>query len=463
MTIDSAGPTRAERMLRSALFLVWMVVTAFVVARHEPWRDEADTWLLARDASLSTILSQADSYGSPALWQVLLMAPAKAGLPIAAQQWINWTFCAFVVWLIVFRFELPWPARLTGVVTFQFAYEYAVVSRSYAMGIALVAGSVALWRRRSEHALAIGALLALAANTSVHALILAAAAAVAIAVDSTIEPRRRLATCLLFGGGLLAAVAQLYPPGSFVEIAPRGAIHRAMAGAVAPLGPTPIGGFAGCLAAAAILLSVWRCRTTLSFLLFALVGYGVLFQVVYLGFPRHHGFLLVSMIFAMALFAAERSAKEVRLAGIVLALAFVPSVVDAFNYGRLDIARPYSGGVAAARAIETHVPAAMPVAAHKPGAAESVLVHLARRSFYYPQLARDGSFMRWDQEYWSSTRISSSEAIALAERHYAGRGYAMLLDTPLPPEYAALFDVVAVEGRDVFSDTAEIYAVCLRR
>ena len=52
---------------------------------HEPWFDEIQAYLIARDASVHDILFHLPHYeGHPPLWHLLLMIPARLGLSCKA-------------------------------------------------------------------------------------------------------------------------------------------------------------------------------------------------------------------------------------------------------------------------------------------------------------------------------------------------------------------------------------------
>jgi len=82
------------------------------VLRHEPWRDEADTCLYARDAGLGTLISRLRYIGSPGLWYVLPMPPAKSGLPCLSQSLLHLALATMAVTLWYWYAPLPRVTRL---------------------------------------------------------------------------------------------------------------------------------------------------------------------------------------------------------------------------------------------------------------------------------------------------------------------------------------------------------------
>ena len=67
------------------VFAVYLSIVGVTVGHHEPWLDEAQGWLIARDATWSDLLRTIPRYeGSPILWHLLLRLPARCGLPYAS-------------------------------------------------------------------------------------------------------------------------------------------------------------------------------------------------------------------------------------------------------------------------------------------------------------------------------------------------------------------------------------------
>jgi|GEM_PF-2323765 len=125
--------TRA--ILRWVAFALWLVLTFSLTAHHELWRDEIDSWLLARDASWSQMFSVLPDAGHPPLWYILLKFSVIGGLDWGAMQGIN----LLAVWgaggLLLFRSSLPLSVAITVLFSFLFSFEYPVIARNYGLGI----------------------------------------------------------------------------------------------------------------------------------------------------------------------------------------------------------------------------------------------------------------------------------------------------------------------------------------
>ncbi len=203
------------------MLVFYLAALVSVVPEHEPWTDEAQAWLLARDASLGDLLWKYLRYeGSPGLWHLLLCVPAKAGLPYFFLNVTGAAAATAGVAVLLFRSPFSWWLRAALPFTYFLAYQYAVVARSYCLVAPLLFAVCALHRGRARHygwfALALGLL----SHVSLHAALLAGAFWVVEALDALRRGARRpppVFRAQLLGLGILALnfaliIWQVYPP-----------------------------------------------------------------------------------------------------------------------------------------------------------------------------------------------------------------------------------------------------------
>src|ERR1700683_1182266 len=82
--------TRRDTALTFLCLGVYLVLVAVTIHHHEPWADEAQSWLLARDASLAQLWGHLLHYeGTPGLWQTVLHALIRLGLPSSAYGFVS--------------------------------------------------------------------------------------------------------------------------------------------------------------------------------------------------------------------------------------------------------------------------------------------------------------------------------------------------------------------------------------
>jgi len=119
-------------------FVLYIAIIAIVMCFHEPWFDEAQSWLIARDSSLTDIISVRPHYeGHPPFWNLLLAIAAKNSVPYEFGIKGIQLVCASLLgaWLI---FKSPFKhasSLVTFLIPFTYfaCFQYGVTSRPYAL------------------------------------------------------------------------------------------------------------------------------------------------------------------------------------------------------------------------------------------------------------------------------------------------------------------------------------------
>lgn len=160
----------------------WCVLAGYaalvgcLVPFHEPWADEAQAWLIARDNSLWQIFRYRLHYeGAPGLWHLCLHVLHALGGGYTAMHWMGAAFA--LAGVAVFLRWAPFPLLLRVLLpfTFFFAFQYAVVARSYTLYPMLAFGLCALFAHRSKalwFALLAGLLANISLQGTVHSFVL---------------------------------------------------------------------------------------------------------------------------------------------------------------------------------------------------------------------------------------------------------------------------------------------------
>src|ERR1700683_344954 len=102
-----------QRVLLALFAGAYAVLVAFTIHLHEPWADEAQSWLLARDASLPQLWGHLLHYeGTPGLWQTVLHTLIRLGLPYSAYSFVSASLGLAAVVLMLRYAPLPLYIRL---------------------------------------------------------------------------------------------------------------------------------------------------------------------------------------------------------------------------------------------------------------------------------------------------------------------------------------------------------------
>jgi hypothetical protein len=150
------------------VLLTFTAIAAVAVWFHEPWSDEAQAWLIARDLDIPGILHQMGYEGSPPLWHLLLWALIRLHLPYAALGVVSLILVAAGMYIWLRWSPLPAFVRLLVPFAFYYQYQYAVVARSYALSTFLAFAAVALWRAKTVRVIPFGLTVALLAQTNLY-------------------------------------------------------------------------------------------------------------------------------------------------------------------------------------------------------------------------------------------------------------------------------------------------------
>ncbi len=148
------------------------VITIF----HEPWYDEAQSWLIARDASITDIIFRIPHYeGHPPLWHLYLVPFAKSGLPYeagikSASILIN----AVAMGIVLIKAPFPKLYRFLIPFSYYFFYQYGVISRCYSLLILGFVLAGLTWKARNEKPFRFVLSLMLLSSSSAYGILFAA-------------------------------------------------------------------------------------------------------------------------------------------------------------------------------------------------------------------------------------------------------------------------------------------------
>lgn len=424
-TPDSPTSASRERVMVWGVWLLQLLALAFVAARHEPWQDETHAWRLAIDSvDLGQLVANARYEGHPLLWYVLLHLIGKVSRAWWVVAALHTAIASGTAWLILRCAPMRFWQRVMVVFGYYVAYEYAIIVRSYGLGMLLVVAACCVWTGRRRRPWLVGILLIALSNTSVMGLILAGAAAVGFFVDwafpddeqASPTPGRIARVAVMLGAlGLFAASVvslQVVPPAD-LEYRGNGAIGGSLSlWAMASALSTPAKAFlpgatlfpgsqrwefglvypasrlqwvvADLLSATVLLLALITCLRRRSAVAALVAGSGVMLAFTFLvlqGSQRHHGHLVLIWIVSLWLSAAGSSSSSwapgmLRRAAQFAPVAFVilqlPLLLATVQFFVGDLRLPFSDASNTARAVKALATPGVPIIAATPADGMSV-------------------------------------------------------------------------------------------
>ncbi|WP_263353102.1 hypothetical protein [Acidicapsa acidisoli] len=143
----------------------YAVLVTFLTWFHQPWVDESQAWLLARDNSLGDIFLKRLHYeGTPGLWHLLLWIASRLHLSFTAMHWFTALIGVATAWVILRHSPFPRIARIGLPFIFGFVYQTAIIARSYSLVPLLAFTLCILLTGKKDRPVAFAAVAGLLAN-----------------------------------------------------------------------------------------------------------------------------------------------------------------------------------------------------------------------------------------------------------------------------------------------------------
>lgn len=205
--------------LHCIVLAAYVIVVGTVMCFHEPWFDEAQAWLIARDCSWREMILERPHYEHhPPLWWMMLAAPAKLGVPYEiGLKSINLACATLMIWLLEFKTKLPEPFKVILPFSYFLCYQYGVTSRPYALMVAAMLLVAINWKTRDEKPWREALSMMLLCLTSSYGLVIAGMFAANWVVrfvwqeHSLIRNRRRFIALLALLAAAMAILIDVMP------------------------------------------------------------------------------------------------------------------------------------------------------------------------------------------------------------------------------------------------------------
>lgn len=154
-----------------AVVLIYALIVFGLLPFHEPWHDEAHSWLIGRDSSLTSLLSEQAAYeGTPPLRHLLIMALAKAGLPYISLGVLNAAAAIATVAVLAFLSPFALWQKIAAAFSLYQVFMYGAVWRLYSLAGLLLLLTAWLFHARFRKPLLYAACVSLLANTCLQTL-----------------------------------------------------------------------------------------------------------------------------------------------------------------------------------------------------------------------------------------------------------------------------------------------------
>jgi len=171
-----------KQTLTIEIFALLLYASALILIMyyHEPWFDEAQAWLIARDATITELLGSITHYeGHPPIWFFILMPFAKSGIPFEIGiKAVNFTFSTLAMGILIFKAPFHRFIRCTIPFTYFFFYQYGVISRPYSLLMLGFVLSALMYKERNEKPFRFVGALSLICGASAYGILIAGGIAI---------------------------------------------------------------------------------------------------------------------------------------------------------------------------------------------------------------------------------------------------------------------------------------------
>lgn len=337
-------------------FVLYCVLLFIGVGHHEPWADEAQAWLMARDSTLIGMVTHNLRYvGHPLLWYLLLMLPSRT-MPYFALGYIGVFFAIMGIFVMYFFTSIPRIIKIVFSFSYFLFYQYALVARGYVVLPLLFFLVAILHKDRFKKPYLYLTVLSLIAMTSVHGT-LVAVSIFGLNLLSLLRDKKKLKKDLIYSGIIFTAIIlfvvyQIWPPkdltfSSSYNFSPIRFIVFGTWIFMDAFSVSPI------LSAIFIFTSVvwFKLRNTLLYFLMPLLTVLLFFSVKYYN-SWHQGILVLIWMFAYIIsLKTEVNKKDVQVEryihkafNILIVLIFSIQIYWSASAFRSDFAFNYSAG-----------------------------------------------------------------------------------------------------------------------
>lgn len=116
-----------------SFFLVYLIFNGILLILHEPWRDEANVWLMAGELSPMELLREIKYQGHPCLWYFLVMPFAKLGFPLRTIGIISYSVMGLTAGIFLWKAPVHKVTKAFCLFSPVFTYFYPVIARNYCL------------------------------------------------------------------------------------------------------------------------------------------------------------------------------------------------------------------------------------------------------------------------------------------------------------------------------------------
>jgi hypothetical protein len=457
------------------LFAIWAILVIVGINNHEQWRDEGSDWLTVRHVSIAELFgTMIPQIGHPPMWYFLMYPLGNMGLPLVTVNIVSSIIMGIAMYFMLFKLKFPFYLKLALALSMFFVYEYPVVGRNYCLVVFFLMLVLWWYPQRFNRPIIYGLLVVGLYNT--HSMVFPMAFAIMLLYFWELIEFRKLnaksgiaAVMMIIGGGYLipymalpgmkAVSAKLNIPDHYEQF--KTIIGNGLTiGGLESISHEAMKGIALLAFVAMFLLLIPRLKP-FAVLLCGAGGLLYLLTYKYIGQHRHHGLLMVELLFVYGLagfYAKDKLTFDsirfntYRIGTMVLAgILFIQSYYGV-NSVKDEVNNTFSDSKAAAAFLMENGLEHKILVGHQSWAASAVLQHLpADCRMYWADTRRWGYFIKFDSLYLANQYAFNGDyAGMVAQEQFADslKDVVLVMSIPLEdPRLTAQWKPVYIGGQ----------------
>lgn len=465
---------QAQNRILWILFGIWAILVITGIANHEQWRDEGSDWLTVRHVSFTELLGTLiPQIGHPPMWYFLMYPLGNMGLPLVTVNIVCAVIIGISMYLMLFKLKFPFYLKAALVLCNFFVYEYPVVGRNYCLVVLFLMLTLYWYPKRFDKPWMYALILIGLFNT--HSMVFPMAFGILLLYCWELLEFKKLsaktgiaALLIAIGGaylipymalpGLKAVSAKLEIPDHFLQF--KTAVGNGLlVGGVEDLDTLRNVALLMC---AALFLCLFSRLKPFAVLLCGAGGLMYLLTYKYNGQHRHHGLLMVEILFAYGLapyylkdkftIASFERNNPVKIGTIILAVMLAWQSYIGIMSVQYEVEHTFSDSKGAAEFLKENNLEHKILVGHQSWAASAVLQQLpADCKMYWADTKRWGYYIPFDSLYMANQYLYpvGDYAAVVAEHQFKDSigQVVLVLNVPIQnQQIAALWEAKYIGG-----------------
>ena len=148
--MDDVKTNKKNVIVKILIILIFVILAILVAQTHEPWSDEAQSFLIARDNSLKEIIYYSKFEGTLPLWFIIIKIFILLGGKYETFYILPILFSAIGLYIFEFKVKAPKIIKILLPFTYFIFYQYTIVVRSYCLIFPCLMAICSIYKKREE-------------------------------------------------------------------------------------------------------------------------------------------------------------------------------------------------------------------------------------------------------------------------------------------------------------------------